>query len=728
MKIELPHMYLKIRNCLLIPQLSVNLLSLNSFIDANYTVKKASNPKCFKVLNTEGNLVLNGSYESGNFVIFQQKPNAYNVTLPSTKIIALHQAYGNPSIGYFKKMSQNPKITPFNCSTCDISKMTKTPFSGTFPIPSRKLEYFLRIVNGFFHYVWIYFLKNKSESKDIIKNHINKIERQANLLVGNIVSDNGSEFKNDDLSSFLVQKGISHLTSAPYTPEKNPFAEHGNQTTVNKERCILKDSGLDLSCWAEPDTNNDSFTVSGKLIIPPPNNPGLRTTNGSPLINNEIEELPTELSCPTELSMMNEVPNFSSAKTFPNPPKQVKGYIWSNEPIDKSKEVIGDVGDPGNICNEPRRKKHTANFSEILHNNPKNYKQAMSNEDSDHWKQAISQELSNMDKHNVWSPISNKKEIKALTTTWVFKKKTNENGNLTKYKARLCVRRFNQREGIDYDNVFSPTGCLTSLRLLLTLCHLHQFKIEQMDVGCAFLNGIPDETLYIYCPEGYKTQNSNILKLNKSIYGLKQSPCCWQNALKSCLDKIGLTPCYTDPCLFYSKNPDKPIWLYVHVDDLIFGGSWNTEFKEKINKSFNMEDLGTVKYVLGIRITQETNCVTLIQDKLIDQILTEFKMINCRPSSSPLPSNIKDLKNNPELPCTKPPFSYRQAIGSLQYLVQCTCPNLAFSVSFISQFLEAPTESHFNTLDHVFKYLVGTKEYSLKLGQNGIQHNSVLQC
>ncbi|MBW0529178.1 hypothetical protein O181_068893 [Austropuccinia psidii MF-1] len=194
----------------------------------------------------------------------------------------------------------------------------------------------------------------------------------------------------------------------------------------------------------------------------------------------------------------NEVPNFSLAKTFPNPsnsPKQLKGYIWSNEPIDKSKKVIGDVGDPWKICNEPRRKKHTVNFSEILHNNPKIYKQAMSNEDYDNWKQEISQELSNIDKNNVWSPISNKKEIKALTTTWVFKKKTDKNGNLIKYKARLCVRGFNQREGIDYNNIFSPTGRLTSLHLLLTLCHLHQFKIEQMDVRCAFLNGISDKPL-----------------------------------------------------------------------------------------------------------------------------------------------------------------------------------------------------------------------------------------
>ncbi|MBW0549740.1 hypothetical protein O181_089455 [Austropuccinia psidii MF-1] len=79
----------------------------------------------------------------------------------------------------------------------------------------------------------------------------------------------------------------------------------------------------------------------------------------------------------------------------------------------------------------------------------------MCHEDSNHWKQGISQELRNMDKHGVLSPISNRKEIKALTTTWVFMKKTDENGYLTKYKATLCMRVFNQGEGIDYNDVFS---------------------------------------------------------------------------------------------------------------------------------------------------------------------------------------------------------------------------------------------------------------------------------
>ncbi|MBW0480140.1 hypothetical protein O181_019855 [Austropuccinia psidii MF-1] len=121
----------------------------------------------------------------------------------------------------------------------------------------------------------------------------------------------------------------------------------------------------------------------------------------------------------------------------------------------------------------------------------------MTSELNQQWKNAISNELENMEKHQFWSPKTIERSIKPLSTTWVFKRKTNENENLTKLKARLCIRGFHQKEGIDYKDLFFPTGRLTSLQLLLTLCHLNKFKIEQMDVKCAFLNGKPDKDLYI---------------------------------------------------------------------------------------------------------------------------------------------------------------------------------------------------------------------------------------
>ncbi|MBW0479558.1 hypothetical protein O181_019273 [Austropuccinia psidii MF-1] len=130
-----------------------------------------------------------------------------------------------------------------------------------------------------------------------------------------------------------------------------------------------------------------------------------------------------------------------------------------------------------------------------------------------------------MSNHKVWSPTMPENHAKPLSITWVFKHKTDENGNLPKFKARLFVRGFTQKEGIDYSEVFSPTRILASLQLLLTLCHIHQYPIEQMDVQCVFLNGKPEETLHIYQPSGYSDHpETHVVFLNKSLYGLKQSP------------------------------------------------------------------------------------------------------------------------------------------------------------------------------------------------------------
>lgn len=181
-----------------------------------------------------------------------------------------------------------------------------------------------------------------------------------------------------------------------------------------------------------------------------------------------------------------------------------------------------------------------------------------------------------MDKHGVWSPYHPQpnKNVHCLSTIWVFRQKTDANGNLTKFKARLCVRGFWQREGINYSNVFSPTGQLTSLQILLFMCANHSFPVYQMDVKCAFLNGKPEEKLFISCPKGLAPVSSNTLILNKSLYGLKQSPRCWHTALTTALKHIGLTPSNTDPCLYYLTDQARPLWLYAHVDNLLFGGMW----------------------------------------------------------------------------------------------------------------------------------------------------------
>ncbi|MBW0505466.1 hypothetical protein O181_045181 [Austropuccinia psidii MF-1] len=204
-----------------------------------------------------------------------------------------------------------------------------------------------------------------------------------------------------------------------------------------------------------------------------------------------------------------------------------------------------------------------------------------------------------------------------------------------------------------------------------------------MDVWCAFLNGKPKEELYIFYPDGLPTSKKfKTLCLNKSLYRLKQSPRCWHSELRKTLINLNLIPSEIDPCLFFCKDKLKPFYLYVHVDDLLFGGSWVADFKTKINLYFDMEDLQVSKYALGIRINQKEHYISLLQDKMISKILSE-----------------------------------------LQYLVQCTRPDLAFSISFLSQFIESPKDRHYQAVIHVLKYLNFTKNLELRLGCKELIHS-----
>ncbi|MBW0553870.1 hypothetical protein O181_093585 [Austropuccinia psidii MF-1] len=341
-------------------------------------------------------------------------------------------------------------------------------------------------MDGYSHFVWIFFLTNKSQCISLIKTLILKLERQSNCLVSNIVSDNGTEFKNNELTTFYQQKGISHLTAAPYTPEQNPFAERGNRTTVNKSRCLLKDSGLGISYWAEaantavylenltpnkaidfqtpyfkwferhpslknlhpfgceatslilpspsnvkishhvkfndnifpalsyPDSNRtDTFTISDNLYLPAIN-PNVKTSDIShptKTIQTQNINSPADEESESQIQPIDNNLPIRSITLGENTTNQTdlpkfKGYIWTNKPVNKSKEIVGEVCDPRNILNTSRRPKHSANFSKLTILDLKNYKQAINSVESKNWEKSISQELQNMAKHSVWSPCN----------------------------------------------------------------------------------------------------------------------------------------------------------------------------------------------------------------------------------------------------------------------------------------------------------------------------------
>ncbi|MBW0519906.1 hypothetical protein O181_059621 [Austropuccinia psidii MF-1] len=184
------------------------------------------------------------------------------------------------------------------------------------------------------------------------------------------------------------------------------------------------------------DQNTESFVVSGSLDIP-----------SNPQTNSNCSDAP-ETPNNLELSPNDQRENNNNQNVTTNTLWQYKGYSWTTEPVDNSKEITSNL-DTANILTNSHQTKQSANFVQAIVSDPKSYSQATHHPDSKQWLAAIDNELSNMKKHQVWSPHEQDKSIHLLTTTCVFKRKTATDGNLTKYKARLCVRGFNKKEEID---------------------------------------------------------------------------------------------------------------------------------------------------------------------------------------------------------------------------------------------------------------------------------------
>ncbi|PLW10334.1 hypothetical protein PCASD_21665 [Puccinia coronata f. sp. avenae] len=841
------------------PGLTNYLIPLTFYTRRGYSVAPIHNGLGFKCRSPD-HLLCVGSTTEHILLIELTGPRALTVRNNSQTSLDLHRALGHPSLAYLKKAFPDSNISEVSCSVCDVSKMHRQPFSGHFPSATKPLEiihmdlcgpmtpasrggnlYFLKIIDGYSKYRFIYPLRLKSDTFRAFSNFLSKAEKASGHQLISVVSDNGGEFVNKHFQSLFSSRGIQHITSAPYTPQQNPIAERGNRTTIVKTRAMLATAGMPLFWWGEaittavylenrsPDSSinfkspyelwkgsppdlthlvpfgcravayvekanrNSKFSASGveaiflgydgnhhsyKLWVPstrkikvshhvkffPSVFPLLSLTSpnsfdptalfdftehDNPLpfhpesSSNQVVELGEEAvtPCPQtpegpssplqpesekspSVPSITPIPENSVAPDHPAPSGRGFTYVphFDKAPLDINSNI-----DASNIIEGPRRRqalvihRHQANLivgEPTSLKDPRTFGDVLGRLDEAHWLMAVEVELNNIRRHEVWVVAPLTPGAKLLDTTWVFKRKFDADGELLKYKARLCVRGFGQVEGIDYDATFAPTGRLTTLRLILGLAALHDYDIQQMDVKCAFLNGIPDEDLFIKVPNGVGVElpAGHGLKLLKSLYGLKQSPRCWYRSLKKFFLSINFLPAEMDPCLFIHQDPTRVCCVYIHVDDLVIVGPDVLFLKTAIKSRFEMDDLGNCQWVLGMRVTRDrTNCtLTLSQDRHCREILDEYGMLDCQSITSPLPTNATTCPIDPA-PISKG-FNYRRGVGLLNYLVQCTRPDLAFTCSYLSQFLNKPSKTHQNHFLHFLRYLQHTKNFGITLG------------
>ena len=235
-----------------------------------------------------------------------------------------------------------------------------------------------------------------------------------------------------------------------------------------------------------------------------------------------------------------------------------------------------------------------------------------------------------------------------------------------------------------------------------------------MDVETAFLNGKLDDEIYMQQPEGYVKPGEEhlVCKLEKSLYGLKQSSRCWNKAFWECVEKIGFTQASADPCVFIRKEDTLTI-IAVHVDDLMILAK-NISEMDSLKLQFKMKDMGQLHYYVGVYIVQdkENKQVFLHQGQYIEKMLKKFGQREAKPVSTPADLNVKLQKENG---FCRPVdvISYQSVVGSLLYAALATRPDIAQAVGVVLKFCANPTQSHFMAAKRILRYLKGTVSLGL---------------
>ncbi|KAL4311045.1 hypothetical protein GQ457_01G020990 [Hibiscus cannabinus] len=258
---------------------------------------------------------------------------------------------------------------------------------------------------------------------------------------------------------------------------------------------------------------------------------------------------------------------------------------------------------------------------------PKTYQEAVSSPDSEKWLEGMRSETDSMSENQVWTLVEPPERVKPIGYKWVFKKKTDMDGNIQTYKGRLVAKGFRQIHGVDYDETFSPVAMFKSIRILLAIAAFHDYEIWQMDVKTAFLNGKLEEDVYMTQLEGFVTPGNagKVCKLQRSIYGLKQASRSW-NLRSSC---------------------------------------------------FSMKDLGEATYILGVKIYRDRSrrLLGLSQSTYIDKVIKRFSMEESKRGFFPMRHGISLSKEMcPSTPQERERMSqitYALAIGSIMYDMIC---------------------------------------------------------
>ena len=289
------------------------------------------------------------------------------------------------------------------------------------------------------------------------------------------------------------------------------------------------------------------------------------------------------------------------------------------------------------------------------------------------------------------------------------------------------VKGYAQKHGVDYEETYAPIVRYSSLRMLISLCAHYGWELHHMDVKSAYLNGDLEEEIYMEQPDGVPREKGKedwVWRLHKALYGLKQAGRTWHAKIDSTCKSRGFISLQSDQCVYIRRLGKSIIIIALFVDDIVLVSSDQTELiqlKSEMSAAYDMEDLGEVRYILGIKITRDrlARTITITQSAyikaVIEKHLAEFDAdVDDNSASTPMSTDARYVKViGDQQTSSRLVKAYQSAIGSIMFAKLCTRSDIAFSVAVLSKYASNPTPTHRDGITRVLKYLRDTPQLGI---------------
>ncbi|UYV63931.1 hypothetical protein LAZ67_2006049 [Cordylochernes scorpioides] len=631
---------------LYIPELTDNLLSVSA---ATSNGCKVTFNRDWCTIERDNTALANGILDNGMYRLhlddnpqtrtFKANVAKQNHCKNKNCLMLWHDRLGHRNIESIKKirnenlargLSLNNCSHSTDCVQCIQGKLTETPFPKKTeyratetlqlvhsdicgPLPTNSLSgkrYFITFTDDYSRYTKIYLLKGKDEAYEKIKDYVISAHTEFGKNIQTIRTDNGREYVNRQVEDFLNQSGIKHQLTVPYSPAQNGVAERKNRSLMEMTRCMLFDSGLPQSLWAEAVT----------------------TAN---YLHNRIPSKATDKT-PFEL-WTNRKPSLKHLKRFgckafayiPKikrnklDSKVIEGIFLGYDDRSKGYRILHDT-DNITISKSVKflEKENGFHLASTKTTSP----QVLSTDltSSNHIGNAEeSQEPGSQPENLEDSETEDYLQPGTSTGTQVVTQRRSTRPT----KGIPPIRNDYMLYKTEAQDIQTPIVKHSTIRAFLAASVYKGMQVIHLDVKTAFLHGDLDKELYMELPEGLHTKQTNkVCKLKKAIYGLKQAGRSWNTKIASTLIKNNFKQSIVDPCLFTKNEENHSIYLILYVDDMLLASDSEIIIQNTVKtleKEFEIKNLGDPTQFIGIEISRNREGELLLSQKSKIQELVE---------------------------------------------------------------------------------------------------------